>query len=83
MSQSDSDKLTLALAAIGQDEELRSKFLELCREAEGALARADFSVRDEITGPVIDALHEDAGIIRKTLNTGMVFDEGSCSCCSH
>lgn len=74
MTQSESEKLARALAAIGHDETLRSKFLELCRDAEEALARADFSVRDEITGPVIDALHEDAGIIRKTLNTGMVFD---------
>jgi FkbM family methyltransferase len=74
MTQSKSEKLAAALAKIGQDEALRSKFLELCRDAEETLARADFSVRDEITGPVIDALHEDAGIIRKTLNTGMVFD---------
>lgn len=63
-----------ALAAIGGNEQLRAKFLELCREAEEALAAPDLSVRDEITGPVIDALHEGAGILRKTLDSGLVFD---------
>ena len=74
MTKTECEKLARALAVVGQNEALRNRFLELCRDAETALARRDFSVRDEITGPIIDALHADAGIIRKTLNTGMVFD---------
>lgn len=74
MTKTECEKLANALAVVGQNEGLRARFLELCRDAEVTLARRDFSVRDEITGPIIDALHSDAGIIRKTLNTGMVFD---------
>lgn len=46
----------------------------MIREAEKALARRDFSVRDEITGPVIDALHGEAGVLRKMLSSGIIFD---------
>ena len=74
MTQTNNDMLANALAVIGSDQQLRTQFLELCRKAEAMFARRDFSVRDEITGPIIDALHADAGIIRKTLDTGMVFD---------
>lgn len=74
MTKTECEKLSHALAVIGQNETLRTRFLDLCREAEDALARRDFSVRDEITGPIIDALHADAGVLRKTLNSGLVFD---------
>jgi FkbM family methyltransferase len=74
MSQTECDKLIKALSAIGRNAALRERLLTLCREAEKSLAAPDFSVRDEITGPIIDALHADVGIMRKTLSTGVVFD---------
>lgn len=67
------DKLSRALAAIGKNEHLRSRFLSLCREAETILAERDFSVRDEITGGIIDALHEDLGLLEKRLSSGLEF----------
>lgn len=74
MTRSECEKLLQALASIGRDEALRARFVELCRDVEKKLARQNFSVRDELTGPVIDALHADVGVLRKTLDTGLVFD---------
>lgn len=68
------DPLAAALAAIGGDATLREKFLKLLHEAETRLARPDFSVRDEITGPIIDALHAEAGVLTKQLRNGLTFD---------
>ena len=67
------DNLSQALAAIGKNERLRSRFLALCQEAETILAERDFSVRDEITGPIIDALHGDLDVLRKRLSSGVEF----------
>ncbi len=66
--------LTDALAEIGTDPELRERFIEACIEAEQRLAAAGRSVRDEVTGPLVDALHRDVGILRKKLSTGTLFD---------
>ncbi len=67
------DNLSQTLAAIGRNERLRSRFLSLCREAETILAERDFSVRDEITGPIIDALHGDLDVLQKRLSSGIEF----------
>jgi len=69
-----SDELARALAVIGKDDDLRERFLELCKVVEERLARPEVSVRDEITAPIIDALHSDVGVLRKTLKDGTVFD---------
>ena len=74
MSNTECEKLSKALATIGKNESLRKEFLALCREAENVLATPGLSVRDEITAPIIDTLHAEVGILRKTLNTGLVFD---------
>ncbi len=74
MSNTECEKLSKALATMGRNEGLRKKLLELCREAEKILAKPGMNIRDEITAPVIDALHAEAGVLRKTLNTGLVFD---------
>jgi len=68
------DKILEALSAIGKDKRLRGQFLSVCREAETLLAERDFSVRDEITGPIIDALHGDLGVLKKRLRSGMEFN---------
>lgn len=74
MSDIDCEQLKQALAEIGKHPALRERFIEVIREAEGALARRDFSVRDEVTGPIIDALHGEVGVLRKMLSSGIVFD---------
>ena len=74
MNQSEYQQLARSLADIGRDEGLRARFLELLREVENTLARLDFAVRDEITGPIIDALHAEAGILSKSLSSGLSFD---------
>ncbi len=74
MSELDEERLIRSLAAIGREESLRAKFLELCRDAESVLAEPNVSIRDEVTGPIIDALHADAGILRKLLKFGVIFN---------
>ncbi|MGE0743948.1 MAG: FkbM family methyltransferase [Rhodospirillales bacterium] len=74
MNETEHRKVYDALAEIGADETLRARFVALLREVETHLARPDFSVRDEITGPIVDALHADAGVLRKTLACGTVFE---------
>ncbi len=68
------DNLSQALASVGKNERLRSRFLSLCREAEIILAERDFSVRDEVTGPIIDALHRDLTVLKKRLRSGIEFN---------
>ena len=66
-------RLARALATIGADEHLRGRFLEFCREVETTLAHRDFSVRDEVTGALIDAVHANAGLMRRRLKNGLEF----------
>jgi FkbM family methyltransferase len=69
----DATKLAKVLATIGRDERLRAKVLNCCGEMENMLSRRDFSVRDEITGPIIDTLHSELGTIKKKLSSGLEF----------
>ena len=67
------EKLAEALATIGRNEQLRMHFIEVCREVEMRLARRDFDVREQVTGPIVDALHRDTGLLRKRLISGLKF----------
>ena len=67
------EKLVRAMASIGEDERLRALFLDLCRDVEGSLARRDFDVREEVTGPIIDALHENVGLLKKQIHPDLEF----------
>ncbi len=61
------------LATLGQDPGLRDKMIGLCRIAEKALSRPDFDVREQVTGPILDALHRDVGPLQKRLKSGLTF----------
>jgi len=61
------------LSQIGRDEMLRARMLTLCREIESRLTRADFDAREQIVGPLVDALHRDAGVLSTRLRNGLVF----------
>ena len=54
----DGKRLQLAMQTLGRDPALRARMIALLRECEGQIACAG-SVRDEVVGPIIDALHLD------------------------
>jgi FkbM family methyltransferase len=70
----DPEKLEHALSFIGKDELLRRKFLELCVEVEEKLSSPDGDIRDQVTGPIVDALFSEVGPIEKKLSNGIVFE---------
>ena len=72
-TQQDTDRLHQALACIGRNQTLREEFLALCRKAETVLSEDNVSVRDEVTAPIIDALHDDVGILHRRLDSGIEF----------
>lgn len=74
MSNEEYQKLYQALRLLGKNPVLRKKFIELCKAAEQSLVYEGKSVRDDITGPIVDALHAEAPILRKMLSMGAVFD---------
>jgi FkbM family methyltransferase len=68
------DKAFQSLAIIGKNEALRRKFIALCHEVEESIELENQSVRDEITGAIIDALHSNVGILQKTVKPGISFN---------
>lgn len=48
--------------------------VRLCLEIEESLGYRSGSVRDDVTGPLVDALHAETGILRKRLKSGVAFD---------
>lgn len=52
----------------------RAKFLVLCKAMEKDITDYPGSVRDEVTGPLVDALHDENQVVRKVLSDGAVFD---------
>lgn len=65
----DGAKLMNALQLLGRDRVARFKVLELCRDIERILAYKG-SCRDEITGPIVDALHNEDDEYQKQLIDG-------------
>lgn len=68
------DPLRTALATIGTDDALRAEVIALCHSIERAPQWRGTKVRDELTGPILDALHERTGRLRKELSNGLLFD---------
>jgi FkbM family methyltransferase len=66
-------KLTQALRSLGADEAARRALLGRLREVERTLARPGFDVRENVTGPVVDAMHEGLGPLCKKLSSGIEF----------
>jgi FkbM family methyltransferase len=63
-----------ALAAVGRDEAAREAMVDALLAYERAPERRWTNVRDEVTGPIVDALHASAGILTKTLDNGLTFE---------
>ncbi|MDT7524354.1 FkbM family methyltransferase [Rhodoferax sp. TBRC 17198] len=68
----DGKRLQLAMQTLGRDPALRARMIALLRECEGQIAFAG-SVRDEVVGPIIDALHLDTDQYDKVLADGARF----------
>jgi hypothetical protein len=59
---------------VGQNEELINKTLTWCKEIENLVQYPKGSIRDEITGPIVDAIFNENNIFRKQISNGLVFD---------
>ena len=73
METNDLKRVFESLSLIGLDNELRSDFVELCLIVESQLNSGETNIRDEVTGPLVDALHAKVGILEKKLSCGTVF----------
>jgi FkbM family methyltransferase len=68
------NKLEQALATLGKDETFRANLIEALVAVEGRLAELDFDVREIVTGPIVDALHEQDESLKKLLDSGINFN---------
>lgn len=68
------EQLLPALRAIGGNDAAREKFLVLCKAIEKDLTDYPGVVRDDVVGPLVDALHDEHTVVRKVLSDGAVFD---------
>lgn len=66
-------RLQNALHALGRQPELRSELIALLKKMEDRLDGSGTPVRDDITGPIIDALHDDTDSYEKVLADGTRF----------
>ncbi|MBX7221894.1 MAG: FkbM family methyltransferase [Blastocatellia bacterium] len=74
MVEIDSGELHRALQTIGAHETARERMVRACLAIEKDLAQPNHSVRDEVTGCLVDALHAGCGVLRKQLRSGIIFD---------
>lgn len=73
MSTNSSDKIFNALAVIGNNSKSRETIVASLLLAEKNLACQDFNVRNEITGPIVDALYRDVETQCKVLQQGLSY----------
>lgn len=69
-----SERLSTALARVGVDSELRAAVVDMCKRVETKLAEPGVSIRDEVTGPIVDALFARLPTVRKSLSNELVFE---------
>ncbi|WP_454725088.1 MULTISPECIES: FkbM family methyltransferase [Cupriavidus] len=74
MSTDTLQKLSQALREVGNSEAARDRLVALCKSIEADLSGYAGSVRDDITGPIVDAMYDDDSRLRKTLADGTVFE---------
>ena len=68
------DKALEALARIAQDEAWKAAFIRQLIAFEGTIDALGVDVREEITGPLVDALFDGDQVVRKTLSSGVTFE---------
>ncbi|HEY8574132.1 FkbM family methyltransferase [Phenylobacterium sp.] len=68
------DKALDALSRISERDDWRAAFIRQLLAFEGAIEAPGVDVREELTGPLVDALYDDDQVVRKTLSTGVTFE---------
>ncbi|MDQ3283021.1 MAG: FkbM family methyltransferase [Acidobacteriota bacterium] len=68
------DALRTALSRLGGDPAIRAEMIRTCQKFEQLPEHLFTTVRDDITGPIVDALHENVERVRKELSSGIVFE---------
>lgn len=68
------EKALAALSRIAGNEDWRRAFVREIIAFEHAIDAPGVDVREEITGPLVDALFDDDQVIRKTLSSGLTFE---------
>lgn len=63
-----------ALKTVGADAETRARIIAALQQFESHPERRFTTVRDDITGPIVDALHASLDVVRKELSNGLVFE---------
>jgi len=74
MLENNDPKIFSALRALGRNPELRAKVIQLCRDIEKHRGLDVANVREEVTGPIVDALFSKYDILQRTLKNGLRFD---------
>jgi FkbM family methyltransferase len=67
------EKLQKALQLFGRDENLRKELIVMLMQAEKRINYSDGSIREDITGPIVDALHTEEDTYEKELLDGTRF----------
>jgi FkbM family methyltransferase len=65
-----SGELHIALARLGRDPKARRHIIRLLQKYETRHRVAAFDVREEVTGPIVDALHDPSALLSKELADG-------------
>lgn len=68
------DVLRLALGRLGRSAPLRAEVIRTCQRFEQLPEQKFTTVRDDVTGPIVDALHAGVDTVRKQLSNGIVFE---------
>jgi FkbM family methyltransferase len=70
----DQEKLLTALGMIAQNPTWRAEFIHQMQAFEKRISTPGIDIREDVTGPLVDALHGDDQIVRKTLANGTQLD---------
>lgn len=62
------------LKAVGRDAVVRASIVSALLDYESRPENRFTRVRDDVTGPIVDALHGSVDIVRKQLSNGLVFE---------
>lgn len=68
----DGKRLQMALHQLGRNPGVRARLIEFLKDAESTLS-CPGSVREDVTGPIVDALHDENDEYEKTLSDGTKF----------
>jgi FkbM family methyltransferase len=63
-----------ALKIVGRDDATRARIIAALQEYEGLPEHRFTTVRDDVTGPIADALHASIDVVRKQLRSGLLVD---------